>query len=415
LTGFAALADNVARMTERAGQPNYGVLLSRFISSRQWDRVLETAREWLARDPENIRAHHAAAQGLINLKKHSEAEPHLARVLARSPENGTAHRWMSIIQFHQQKFKAADESIHRALSVNPEDTYNWYHLAWMLYKQGDLESARKYASKALELAPQNADTINLLALCTPRNQSATDVLRRYREALAVDPEKPVVHNNIGVYHLNVEKDYAAAEECFRRALFFDPSLKIARTNLFNMLKRRDPVYRAMCAPKDFILKCFNAVRRRRGNFVLYILAIPVWILAFRFLIAGLVLWFLFVWPMMQVYQYLTIGDIRAQAGELGARRGGFLGYRRWPLRLRLSLFGLVLVSAWGGVIYFIMRGGPAALGDTAQVLFGLIILIGLLILLGFWIRARWKSSRNRSAARHRARRFSHLLESRREK
>src|SRR5271156_6480490 len=32
---------------------------------------------------------------------------------------------------------------------------------------------------------------------------------------------------------------------------------------------------------------------------------------------ALVLWFALVWPLTRVYEYLTIGDIRAQTGELG--------------------------------------------------------------------------------------------------
>lgn len=400
---------------QRPGNPNYHILLLRFTSSRQWDRVLETAREWLALDPENIQAHLAAGQALINLKRHPEAEPHLVRALAKNPQNGTAHRWMSIVQFNQKKYNAADESIHKALSVNPTDSLNWYHLAWMLYKQGDTESARKYASKSLELEPRNPDTINLLALCTPKNQGAADVLRQYREALAIDPEKPVVHNNIGVYHLNVDKNYAAAEECFRRALFFDPSLKIARTNLFKTIKHRDMVYRVMCAPKDLIFQCFNVIRQnlrqRKLYILLYILTIPVWIFIFRFLLAGLALWFLFVWPMVRVYQYLTIGDIKAQAGEIGARKGGLFGYRRWPLHLRLSLFGVFLVSFWGGIGYLWLHGAPVQFTQNGQAWFGLIILAGLLILLAYWVRNRWKKGWSRFFVRRRAKRFNHLLES----
>jgi Flp pilus assembly protein TadD len=395
------------------GAPNYSVLIWRFKSSRQWDRVVDTAREWLAQEPENTEAHLAISQALINLKRHPEAESHLARALARQPANAVAHRWMSIIQFHQKKFKAADESIQQALSLAPQDAYNWYHLAWMLYKHGDSEAARKYAGKALELSPRDPDTINLLALCTPKNQSAEIVLNHYRHALSIDPEKPVVHNNIGVYHLNVDKDYAAAEESFRRALFFDPTLKVARTNLFVALKRRDKVYRALCAPKDFIYRFFGFTRaRRRQSMLLYLLALPLWILAFRFVLGGLILWGLLVWPMVKAYEYITIGDIRAEAGELGARRGGLFGFRRWPLRLRLGLFGLLLLAFWGGVAGLAVSVSRENPGDPAQQWFGLIIFPGLLILLAVWIMKRWRAQNRRFAARRRAKKFDRFLASR---
>ena len=400
-----------AMKVQAPGAPNYRMLILRFTSSRQWDRVLETAREWLAQDPESTQAHQAAGQALINLKRHAEAEPHLARVLGRNPQSGMIHRWMSVIHFNQKKLPAADESIHRALSLNPLDTYNWYHLAWMLYKQGDTVSARKYAEKALELAPRNPDTINLLALCTPKGPgSAAKVLQQYREALALDPEKPVVHNNIGVYHLNVDKDYTAAEECFRRALFFDPSLRIARTNLFVTLKKRDKVYRLLTVPKDYIFRLFSlkSLRGRQGR-VMYVGALIFWILAFRFVFAALAIWFLLVWPMVKGYEYLTIGDIRAQAGELGARRGGLFGYRRWPLRLRLGLFAMLLILFWGGLAVLCFRNGISPLSDNAQVGFGLIIFLGLVIFVGVHLRFQVKKNWNRFFARRRAKKFDHLL------
>ena len=392
--------------------PNYQILISRFTSSSQWDRALETAREWLARDPENTRAHFTAAQALINLKRYSDAEPHLARVLAGNPENDTAHRFMSIVQFHQKKFSAADESIHKALSLDPNDAYHWYHLAWMAHKQGDAASAMKYAEKARQLSPRNPDVINLLALCTPNDPANNArILQQYHEALEIEPENPEVHNNIGVYRLDVEKNYATAEECFRRALFFDPSLKVARTNLFVALKHRDTVYRVLCWPKDFIFSIFAFIReRRRQSIWLYLLILPLWILAFRFVLGGLALWFMVVWPMVKAYEYLTIGDIRARAGEIGAKRGGVLGYRRWPLRLRLALFGALLISFWGGMAFLGRQNEVFNSGENGQAWLGFIIFAGLLILLAFWLRAKWRKGQIRFHTRRRTKQIDRLLE-----
>lgn len=399
-------AHNSAAMSHQGKDiQNHRILLSRFISSRQWDRALETAREWLAAEPENPRAHFAAGQSLINLKRYPEAEPHLAKTLASEPENATAHRFMSIVLFHRQRFKAADEAIQKALSLDPNDAYNWYHLAWMLYKHGRLVLARTYAEKARALAPRDSDIVNLLALCTPKNEESNWLRRRqYEEALALEPENSQVHNNLGVYYLESEKDYAQAEACFRRALFFDPALQVSRANLFITLKHRDTVYRVLCAPRDFICQVLGLARRHR---LLYFVTLPLWLIAIRFLLGGLALWFLLVWPTLKVYEYLTIGDIRAQAGELGARRGGFLGYRRWPLRTRLAIFILVLVVFWGGLAGLAWRD-PA----HASVVLGLAIAAGLLIWLALWLRAKWKQGFFKYRPRHSTRRMEKLLQSR---
>ena len=385
--------------------PHYAMLLSRLTSSGQWDRALDTAQEWLAKDPEKVRAHMAAATALINLRRHGEAAPHLGRVLASEPENDMAHRFMSIVHFHQNRFKAADESIQKAISLNPNDAFHWYHLALMFYRQGDRASGRKCAVKACALNPRNSDILNLLALCdsTPSSATGSRKLEQYRLALELDPENPKVHNNIGIYYLN-SKDYPAAEEHFRRALFFDPTLTVARANLFITIKHSDAVYRCLCAPKDILRRSFSLMRSaRKRSVLLYLLAIPVWILAYRFVIVGLVLWGLFVWPLVKVYEFLTIGDMRAQAGEIGARRGGFLGYRRWTIRVRLAVCALILTLFWGGMAWLYSN-------ETTRPIVYLFIAILVVSFLVRTVSLTLKKDRARAHARTRAKKLGNLLD-----
>lgn len=359
-------------------RPDYRILLSRLVDSGQWDRALATAREWLAADPENPDANLVAGQALINLKRHAEAEPHLAKTLAGDPENALAHRFLSLVQFHQKRFSAAEASIQKALALNPEDAYHWYHLAWMLHRHGQPAQAKKYAQKARELAPRDSDIVNLLALCTI-GSPADDAFRRqqYLEALELDPANPAVHNNLGNYYLAIEQDHRQAEECFRRALFLNPSLKTARANLFAAITRRDPVYRLLCAPRDRSVQVFAFVCRKR---LLFFLLLPLWLVVLEILFVVLILWGLLVWPLVKAYEYLTLGDIRAQAGELGPRRGGLLGYRRWPLKIRLGLFALLLGAFWGILVWLIF-GRHQSLGellDAALAIgFGILMPVGM--------------------------------------
>lgn len=370
--------------------PNYQILIFRFLSSSQWERALETAREWLAQEPENVRAHLGAGQSLINLDRHSEAEPHLLKSLNGNPRSDFAWRCLSIVQFHQKRFRDAEESIQKAISLNPRDAFHWYHLGWMLYRQGDTKSARQYVEKARELAPRNASVLNLLALCTPKTKATySERLEQYREALALNPESPELHNNVGVYYLNI-KNYAAAEENFRRALSLKPTMKIARTNLFLVLKHRDVLYRVLTAPRDFMLGWFAGVRKRPVLVVLYLVSLPIWVIFFEYVAALFGLWCLFVWPMVRVYEYLTIGDLHAQAGDIGARRGGVFGYRRWPLQLRMSLFGLLLAAFWGGIVFAVIKSSLLKSQYFEESVVAPLFAIGCGALLVFIVRARLK-------------------------
>ncbi len=392
------------------GTPNYGILTQRFMSSGQWDRALATSMEWLGKEPENLRAHRIAAQSLINLRRAPEAQPHLERVLAGNPRDDFGHRLMCMIHVEQKRFKAADESIRQAIALNPYDAYHWHQSALLSYRLGDLATAKKCAEKARGLRPRDPNILNLVIMCEPKNQTgAQEKIRLYEEALALDPENSSIHNNIGTEYLAL-KDYKKAEEFFRRSLFFNPSSAVVRKNLFLTVRRHDQVYRALCAPKDFLFQVWNIFgRMRKNNILLYLLIIPVWIFAFRFVLFGLILWFVFVWPMTKVYEFLTIGDIRARAGEVGARRGGFLGYRKWSLHVRLSIFAVLLVLFWSAIAILCVGGNYFGDADTRHAILGLLLFLALLVWIGVLVRAKIRSGVRTSVARDRARHIDSIL------
>jgi len=140
----------------------------------------------------------------------------------------------------------------------------------------------------------------------------------------------------------------------------------------------------------------------------------VWLVAFRFIIGALILWFSLVWPLTKVYEFLTIGDIRARAGELGVRRGGFLGYRQWPVKIRLPIFALVLASFWGAVVLFCMSDSPLANRDLGQAILGVFMIVGVPIFIGYYLRRKIKNGIKAWKTRKRARQMENILSPKRE-
>src|SRR5262249_16241937 len=172
-----------------------------------------------------------SGQSRIDLERHSEAERNIALVRAAQPDNDLAHHHMSAIQFAGGRYKAADESVRKAISLAPTNAYHWYHLAWMCHRQGDRESARKFCSRALQLNPRNSVFLHPAIWCEPKDRSnVEEILARLQKALELDPTDAFVHNSIGACHLDLTRDYQAAEESFRRALFFNPTHPYARAN-----------------------------------------------------------------------------------------------------------------------------------------------------------------------------------------
>jgi tetratricopeptide (TPR) repeat protein len=389
--------------------PNYATLTARFASSRQWDRTLETAREWLSVEPENIDAHKAAGAALVFLDRKPEAEPHMNRVLAARPDMDETHRLLSLIHFKAERFKEADESIQEAISLNPEEALNWYQLARMCYLQGDHKAAKRFADKALELDPRNADITNLVIMSEPWDSSNIgDILARYHKSLELDPTNATIHENVGFCHLYYTGNYKAAEEAFRRSLFFEPSCKSARSNLFILLKKRDRIYRGLIAPRDFLAGDFSFIIpkfREDSDSVLlglYLLIVPHSVRVMRYI--GVALWYIFVWPLVKAYEYLTIGDILSKAGEVGAKCGGFAGYRRWSLLVRLGIFAGLLATFWGGAaLFWVKKYAPSAKHPWITLL-GLGLSVGFIAYLVYKVRGMIRIIRERRVESHARRR-----------
>jgi hypothetical protein len=260
---------------------------------------------------------------------------------------------MATVHFDLKNLRQADQAILEAIRLDPNDWCNWYELARMCHLQHDASNALKWATRALELAPAESDVMNLYAVCGGRVATSDNAIKA---VLALDPEHALAHTNLGIDHLD-SGNLLEAEGCFRRALAIDPTLKIAKENLLLTIKRRDLVYRILCAPIDglswIVRKTLGEEGRRRNVGVVVIGAI-FWLLVARFVIALAILWMAFGWPMLRFYEVMVIGDLRKKAGEIGATRGGWLGYRRWPSGLRLAIFGAGLVGFWAGVYSLIL-------------------------------------------------------------
>ncbi len=345
-------------MTSAPGSANerHAILLARLLESGQWERVLDTARVWLAEEPESAVAHRAAAQALINLKRFKLASPHLQKVLAAAPNDGFAHRLASVANFHQGRYDRAEQSAQQAIRLQPRDAMHWYHLAWMRCRHSQRAAALKYARCALELAPNNADIRNLVALCE-RHEPAQR-LARYEDALGLDPANATIHNNVGVHYLHSEKDYSRAIEAFRRSLALDPTDYVARENLRIALRENDPIHRAL----QWLPRLYERCMRDRSRPVVRSIILGVAMVPVINVIPWIVflLWMLWSIPLMEAYGFLLRHDVDVQVEPLGKRRNGWLWFWRWPRWTRVGTLFAAYAAFWVSLSAFVYRHLPSA-------------------------------------------------------
>jgi len=114
--------------------------------------------------------------------------------------------------------------------------------------------------------------------------------------------------------------------------------------------------------------------------------------------------------MTKVYEFLTIGDIRARAGEIGSRRGGFLGYRKWSVRVRAAIFAGCLMGFWASVARLFFYGRSSKEGqETVNLITGILVGVALLSFVFLRLFAMVKRNRGKSLARRRAKRMDGIL------
>ena len=189
----------------------------------------------------------------------------------------------------------------------------------------------------------------------------------------------MVHNNVGAYYLHAEKNPGRALESFRQALRLDPTNKTAQKNLFTALRSCDTIYKVLSFPRVFS----PLVYLRPANWGWRTILRIVWLVAFGYVAFGFLLGLYGLWlvaglPLLKGYEYLTIRDLRAQAGVPGARSGGLWGFWRWPFAVRFALYFLTVVLFWTGVGW-LCRDVPPVNALAALMGLALVVVCGNLV------------------------------------
>lgn len=103
--------------------------------------------------------------------------------------------------------------------------------------QGNLGAALSEVNRGLNLAPKNADGLNLLGVILARQGRSAQALEAFETALKVNPESAETHNNLGSFYEGERKLVLAKEE-FRATLRLHPSDRTANYNLGAILLLR---------------------------------------------------------------------------------------------------------------------------------------------------------------------------------
>lgn len=128
------------------------------------------------------------------------------------------------------RIEEAWEKFEKLLAQYPEEPQLLQVAGLAALKRGNGEAALTHVRKAVTLAPDDAEALTLLGWLDLEVAGDVDAaIASYRKVVALKPQVPEVHNNLGVA-LKRKGELEAAVESFSRALELNPDFAQASGN-----------------------------------------------------------------------------------------------------------------------------------------------------------------------------------------
>jgi tetratricopeptide (TPR) repeat protein len=120
----------------------------------------------------------------------------LRAALARNPDNVAAHESLITIYADRGQFAESDEHYQRALALGPPPASLLRAVGHARLQQSRLGEARSALASAIELDAHDAKAHTLLGLVSRRENNAEKASEWFRKAIAIDPSDRLARLNL---------------------------------------------------------------------------------------------------------------------------------------------------------------------------------------------------------------------------
>jgi tetratricopeptide (TPR) repeat protein len=241
--GSSATIDAQARWSDFRKQVQTGALIE------AWERV----SDWLIRMPGDPHAATAQAELLRLCGRYDDARAWLDCVFAVAPAHGPALVEAARLAVQAGERERALEWFERAHRAMPDAT-DWLS-EWAMLAHSMRRSALGVAvcKRWCEQEPDRADAWFSLGLIEQQAGALDAALRAYEHAMSLDPDLPMLRNNLAaLYYTRGECE--AALKLGTDALRAEPNHALAWTNMANVwLKMREPDKALIAARRACVL------------------------------------------------------------------------------------------------------------------------------------------------------------------
>jgi tetratricopeptide (TPR) repeat protein len=212
-----------------------------FLDSGRPDLAEDQAREALADDPGNARAHAALAEALRRTRRLAEALDEARRSVQLEPGLAVGHRVGSLTLSDLGDTAGAERAARNALNLEPHSPEGYALLGNVRLAQGRRPQALACANEALRLNPQHAFALRVRAHALSAQGLGREASEAARAALAITPEASFAHLTQGDLELR-RGHVATAIAAYREALRLDPASVRAREGLLKALAARNRIF-----------------------------------------------------------------------------------------------------------------------------------------------------------------------------
>lgn len=223
---------------------------------RQFDRA---AALLAAADSPDARMLTNQAQALLEARRVNEAESALSRAAALNPDLPEIHDLWGLLQLSQGNAARAEREFREALRLQPDLASAHANLAGLLAGRKDLKGARKHFERSLSIDPNSLEThrnfgyllillksyaaaqaefeaaarvapsrpeplLDLAELELAQNRGS-EALKRYRQALARDPDHGEANLGLGILLLEQRQPGAARSHLEKAAASQNPDIR----------------------------------------------------------------------------------------------------------------------------------------------------------------------------------------------
>lgn len=197
----------------------------------------------LSEHPDNSVALWCLATSYYYQDDYHKAEETILEAIRQDPYYSGAHKLYAGIARSLGNYDLAEKAIQTAIEVEPT---NWpaytQYAEFLLSVRKNPSAAHHYIQIALEQMPEYISTYIILAATLEAEGDLDGAEVTFKQALSMNPNNGVIHNEYGVLLLNKRKDRKAAFEHFRIALMQYPTDETCRRNFLIALKAKHPAY-----------------------------------------------------------------------------------------------------------------------------------------------------------------------------